>query len=110
LFFIGRGKSTRPAEAYCSTCPVQLECLAYSLHYGEYGIWSGVAEKERKVMRDNRGVLLLSEFIESLAVKPPEKNRAFTITAVVSNLSVGLFELEGPTDFEIQQLEAEKVS
>lgn len=39
------------AQRVCMTCPVQAECLAFSLeHEIEYGIWGGVGRRKRQIM------------------------------------------------------------
>lgn len=47
LFFIGRGQSAKRARLFCAQCPVQKDCLNYSLAYGEAGTWGGQTEEER---------------------------------------------------------------
>lgn len=32
----------------CDTCPVRTECLEHALTYGEWGIWGGTDDKERR--------------------------------------------------------------
>ncbi len=45
----------RAAQAICSTCVVQSQCLEYSvLSVEEYGVWGGVDEDERKKLRSRR--------------------------------------------------------
>lgn len=58
LFFPERGQSTSEAKAICHECDVQAECLAYALNNGEHhGIWGGLSERERRVVRTKRKVL-----------------------------------------------------
>jgi WhiB family redox-sensing transcriptional regulator len=43
------------AKAICARCPVRAACLDHSLRVGEpYGIWGGVAETERQLLRRDR--------------------------------------------------------
>jgi WhiB family redox-sensing transcriptional regulator len=51
LFFRDRGESTDEAKAVCARCPVQIECLSYSLDGDDRGIWSGTSERGRRAMR-----------------------------------------------------------
>lgn len=46
------------AIAICSTCPVKAECLQYGLYYEPTGILGGATERERQVMRSQRGISL----------------------------------------------------
>lgn len=58
LFFPERGQSTSEAKAICHECDVRAECLAYALNNGEHhGIWGGLSERERRVIRTKRSVL-----------------------------------------------------
>ena len=49
------------AKAICRRCPVQEDCLAFAMaFYQEYGIWGGLTEDERRVLRRRRRALLVS--------------------------------------------------
>lgn len=65
LFFIKRGQSVKPAEDYCSRCPVRKECLNYALLYNELGIWAGTSESERREMRKVPGLV---DYLKKLAI------------------------------------------
>ncbi|HLV58405.1 MAG TPA: WhiB family transcriptional regulator [Natronosporangium sp.] len=39
---------TARAKAICRRCPVTRDCLAVALDRGEYGIWGGLTEDERR--------------------------------------------------------------
>ena len=39
------------AKVVCIGCPVQRECLEYALDNGEYGVWGGTSERERRRIR-----------------------------------------------------------
>lgn len=56
LFFVERGASTRRAKAICAECPVAEECLDFALTVPgiSYGIWGGLAERERRRVRRRR--------------------------------------------------------
>ncbi|MBT8462732.1 MAG: WhiB family transcriptional regulator [Acidimicrobiia bacterium] len=45
----------RAAKAVCLSCPVQEECLQYSLDTGQTeGVWGGLTSRERRVARRKR--------------------------------------------------------
>lgn len=53
IFFPERGENlkVKKAKEVCSRCPVQRECLDYSLQFSEngiVGIWGGMAGKDRR--------------------------------------------------------------
>jgi WhiB family redox-sensing transcriptional regulator len=52
LFFPERGESADPARKICARCPARQPCLAYALDNGiTHGVWGGLAERERRVLR-----------------------------------------------------------
>lgn len=58
VFFPQRGEDTKFAKSICRACDVQAECLAYALNNDEHhGIWGGVSERERRVIRTRRSVI-----------------------------------------------------
>lgn len=43
------------AKAICASCPVRRDCLDFALDTSqEYGIWGGLTEDERRVLRHRR--------------------------------------------------------
>lgn len=55
LFFPERGADANTAKSICATCGVRDQCLEYSLTNGiRYGIWGGLSERQRKVIRAAR--------------------------------------------------------
>jgi WhiB family redox-sensing transcriptional regulator len=55
LFFPGRGESAEPARQVCARCPVCEPCLDYALSHGiTYGVWGGLAERDRRALRSRR--------------------------------------------------------
>ncbi len=51
-FFPGRGESAEPARQVCARCPVRQLCLDYAVSNRiAYGIWGGLAERERRALR-----------------------------------------------------------
>lgn len=53
LFFPVRGEDQTAAKAVCAGCEVRQDCLAEGLDE-HFGIWGGVSERERRVMRRAR--------------------------------------------------------
>jgi WhiB family transcriptional regulator, redox-sensing transcriptional regulator len=53
LFFTERGGSTKEAKEVCHGCAVREQCLDYALtDTGErFGIWGGLSERERRLLR-----------------------------------------------------------
>lgn len=50
----GEKRSLSPASSamrICHSCPVQLECLMYGLEWEQFGVWGGMSENSRKVIR-----------------------------------------------------------
>jgi WhiB family redox-sensing transcriptional regulator len=56
VFFPERGQSVTAAKTVCARCPVRAACLDYAMSINErHGIWGGTTEKERRVLRRQRG-------------------------------------------------------
>lgn len=56
-FFPDHGRRATPAKVVCQTCPVNLQCLDYSI-VNEIldGVWGGLAPQERApIIRRRRG-------------------------------------------------------
>jgi WhiB family redox-sensing transcriptional regulator len=54
MFFPERGKSTKPAKALCSRCPVSRECLEFALNDEaafRFGVWGGTSGGDRRKLR-----------------------------------------------------------
>lgn len=48
----GRFSRIQRARRICELCPDRLPCLAWALENNqEYGIWGGMTERERNVLR-----------------------------------------------------------
>ena len=61
LFFPERGESVKEAKAICEGCEIREECLEFALTNGEkFGIWGGLSERERRVIRRNRKLALVA--------------------------------------------------
>lgn len=59
IFFPPNGgeafKSSARAKAICATCPVRSDCLDYAIRERiTHGIWGGLTEKDRRVVRRQR--------------------------------------------------------
>lgn len=51
-----KGKAQNLAKQICRECPVQAECLAEALDKEiEYGVWGGMTERERRLLRRGPG-------------------------------------------------------
>ena len=54
VFFPERGESAGPARQVCAVCPVRQPCLDYAItNRIAYGVWGGLAERERRAMRSS---------------------------------------------------------
>jgi WhiB family redox-sensing transcriptional regulator len=54
-FFPDKGGSVRHGKRICDDCLVMAECLDYALEHDErFGIWGGLSERERRVLRKQR--------------------------------------------------------
>lgn len=57
LFVVGRGEPCVQAKAVCAECPVREPCLEEAIANGErFGVWGGLSERERRRLRDARGL------------------------------------------------------
>lgn len=58
MFFPERGDhpTVRGAKEVCAGCSVRAECAEYALHHEKIGIWGGLSERERRVIRRTRGI------------------------------------------------------
>jgi WhiB family redox-sensing transcriptional regulator len=71
VFFPTRGEDVGAARAVCAACPVLADCRAYALAVpGLKGIWGGLSERERDVLRHDAGVEA-EEPEEGLEAMPP---------------------------------------
>jgi Transcription factor WhiB len=61
LFFPEHGKRL-PKEAVdaCLSCPVKEACLNHALHYEEYGYWGATTVTQRRAMRKELGIELIT--------------------------------------------------
>ena len=50
------------AKEICMKCPLIADCLAYALKNGEFGIWGGTTEEQRKGLRRRNGITGVSRY------------------------------------------------
>jgi WhiB family redox-sensing transcriptional regulator len=58
VFFVERGGAQGLAKAICGLCPVRETCLEFALAHPytrEWGVWGGLAPRERTKVRIERG-------------------------------------------------------
>jgi hypothetical protein len=56
----GQGDSLAAIRALCDVCPAQLDCQEAGLRE-PHGIWGGTTEKQRRRLRQRRGLLVVDE-------------------------------------------------
>ena len=49
-------RTSSQAKALCGICDSKEECLEYSLHHEPLGIWGGIEEGDRAVIRRRRNI------------------------------------------------------
>ncbi len=58
MFFPEQGQPVDQAVEICNTCPVELECLQYSLDRKEkMGVWGGFPERTRRRIKRQKHIL-----------------------------------------------------
>ncbi|MCL4414529.1 MAG: WhiB family transcriptional regulator [Actinobacteria bacterium] len=65
LFFPERGHSCAEAKAVCATCPSIEPCRDWGLRHEHFGIWGGLAERERRIIRRKLGIECHSIFTDA---------------------------------------------
>ena len=56
-----RARRTAQAKEVCKRCPVMEQCREFALQTREpFGVWGGLAEAERRVILEQRGVAMAS--------------------------------------------------
>lgn len=56
-----RSRRTAQAKEVCGRCPVVEQCREFALQTREpFGVWGGLAEAERRVILERRGIALAS--------------------------------------------------
>lgn len=69
MYFPEKGQTLEhdAVRELCFSCPVQAECLEWSLHYEDYGVWGGYNMSDRAEMRAARGITLQAPEVEVLS-------------------------------------------
>ena len=60
----------------CWGCPLQPECLEWALHRERWGFWGGKTAKERKRMRQERGIRVSEPHYEILGLRESDDDAA----------------------------------
>jgi WhiB family redox-sensing transcriptional regulator len=47
---------TKMAKSICKSCPHQSECAEWGIYNEFFGIWGGLANRERQKIRKQRGI------------------------------------------------------
>lgn len=70
-WFPHHGQSHRPAKRVCAVCPVQTECLEFSIETGErFGVWGGLSPLQRRYVRFLLGYGFTLAFARAQAERP----------------------------------------
>lgn len=64
---IGFIASRKMLKRICEACPLQEQCLEWSLHHELSGVWGGYGERERRIMRAERGIELKTPEVDVLS-------------------------------------------
>ena len=57
MFYPERGRPVPDTvRTVCKDCPVKRDCLEHGLHYEKYGVWGGMTEDQRQVIRRERKI------------------------------------------------------
>lgn len=51
------------AKTICSTCIHKLECAEWGIHNEHFGIWGGITEQERRIIRRERNIRVRGESV-----------------------------------------------
>jgi hypothetical protein len=61
LFFSEVSSEVLAAKAICVECPILSECARWGVQFAEYGVFGGLSEKERFLIRGGRPVISLQD-------------------------------------------------
>ena len=104
IFFPKPGGKSKRAKLFCSTCPVQKQCLDNAILNNEMGMWAGTTEGERRRMAGFLG-LVAAELDNFLPPEPTRKDRVLRPIRKDANiLGDPLFGVEGPDEAELERL------
>jgi WhiB family transcriptional regulator, redox-sensing transcriptional regulator len=54
LFFPPHGDPADKARQICAECPARIDCLDYAIDAGEFGIWGGLDQEQRRILFHER--------------------------------------------------------
>ena len=103
-FFPGRGQNAIHAVKFCedSRCPVEKDCLLYALANDEKGVWGGMTEYDRKIVKRRFNKQTLSEYVVVSAEDPVVTVlTTYRAMAFFEDSEIPLDELEGPSEDEL---------
>jgi WhiB family transcriptional regulator, redox-sensing transcriptional regulator len=66
LFFPEQGEDVhliRQIKNVCKLCPHQQECAEWGIQNERYGIWGGLSDADRKIVRRQRRIIIREEEI-----------------------------------------------
>lgn len=72
----------REAKRLCHQCPVIEECLTYSLYHEEFGLWGGMTERQRRILRRRLKIKLIkpeADTINFMGIKPEDSVQQFVV-------------------------------
>ena len=49
------------AKSICNRCPHRIECAEWGVEKERYGIWGGLTEKQRRLVRQQQNITLRGE-------------------------------------------------
>lgn len=85
LFYPAHGKSpSRQLSDVCENCPVFDDCLDHALRYEEYGHWANTGPKDRREMRIDLGIELITINTDFLANQYAEEIAKMEATATAT--------------------------
>ena len=56
MFYPSRGVRTNTVRAICDECPVRHPCAEWGIAHEGYGLWGGLSERQRMIIRRERGI------------------------------------------------------
>jgi WhiB family redox-sensing transcriptional regulator len=64
LWFPDKGGDTTPAKKICNQCIHITECAEWGIKHEAFGIWGGIASRERQHIRKKLNILLEQPRVE----------------------------------------------
>jgi WhiB family redox-sensing transcriptional regulator len=56
LWFSTHPRDQARARSWCMVCPVSTDCLDHATTHDEWGIWGGLDQRERRLLKRRRRV------------------------------------------------------